>query len=337
MNTAPNDIADDRDEQAALWCLSLATGDLPADERDAFDDWIADVANATAFENVARVWQAVEGAAGSPELIRIRGAAIENYRRANRQRWTRRISAPWYWSAGIAAAIILAIVSLTMLRDPIQLYETRIGERRIAILDDQSRLSLDADSRVEVGLSDDRRALTLVRGRAKFDVAKDSLRPFTVVAGDKMVIATGTSFSVERIGRQIRVLLYEGHVEVVDRNPQTPRAVATGTALTPGSEMVALVDASGAVMRQADPAQSISWESGQLSFDDEPIALAVARMNRYSNTKLALGGAGASRFVVNGVFAAGDVEAFAEAVTSLHPLEATRSPGVVTLKATEKR
>lgn len=336
MNRGHSDM--DRDEQAAFWCLSLATGDLPIGERDAFDHWIADAKNADAFEQVAQVWQTAEGAAGSPELIRLRSAAIENYRRANRRRWTRRISTGWYWSVGIAAAAILAIVSLTLLYDPVQLYETKVGERRVAILDDRSRLSLDADSRVEVGLSDDRRAITLVRGRAKFDVAKDSLRPFTVTVGDKMVVATGTSFSVERIDRQIRVLLYEGRVEVIDRDRPAPGAAPADTALTPGNEMIATIDAPAkAVTRHADTARSASWESGQLSFDDEPIALAVARMNRYSTTKLALADADAARYVVNGVFAAGDVEAFAEAATALHPLVAARSPDLVTLKADRTR
>lgn len=336
MNSALNEP--DRDEQAALWCLELATGDLPIHARDAFEQWIADAENADAFEHVARVWQTAEGAAGSPELIRLRSAAIENYRRANQRRWTRRISSGWYWSASIAAAIVLAVLSLTLLYDPVQLYETKVGERRVAILDDQSRLSLDADSRVEVGLSDDRRAITLVRGRAKFDVAKDSLRPFTVVVGDKMVVATGTSFSVERLGRQIRVLLYEGQVEVIDRDQPPPSLGSIDTALTPGSEMIATIDAPAkTVTRPANMARSASWENGQLSFDDEPIALAVARMNRYSKTKLALGDADASRYVVNGVFAAGDVEAFAEAATALHPLVAARSPDLVTLKADRAR
>src|SRR3546814_18739257 len=91
-----------------------------------------------------------------------------------------------------------------MLGDSTRPYQTEVGERRVALLDDQSRLSLDADSLVEVDMSDRQRELTLVRGRAKFDVAKDPLRTFTVVAGDKMVVATGTSFSVEMVGKAVR-------------------------------------------------------------------------------------------------------------------------------------
>ena len=93
MTTGPNDQVADRDEQAALWWLDLAAGDLSADSRDAFDAWIADDENAIAFEHVARAWHAVDGAAGSPELIRMRSVAIDDYRRANRRRWAGSLSA----------------------------------------------------------------------------------------------------------------------------------------------------------------------------------------------------------------------------------------------------
>lgn len=324
----------DRDAQAALWCLGLAEGELPPGEREAFDRWFADPANARAFEDAARVWNAAGGAAEAPEVIGMRGTALASYRRASRRRWAVGPAGPWRWALAVAAVLVLAIASFALLHDPRQHYETRVGERQIAILDDRSRLTLDADSRVDVGLNDDRRELVLVRGRARFDVAKDPLRPFTVAAGDKLVVATGTSFSVEMIGREVRVLLYEGHVSVIDRDPPAAPAKAAAEArpLAPGQEMIATIDApAAATVVKAIPAQSSSWQNGQLSFDDEPIALAVARMNRHSEIKLALGDAGAARTRVNGVFTAGDVEAFVEGVTTLGGLHAERTPGRVTL------
>ncbi|RHW18405.1 DUF4880 domain-containing protein [Sphingomonas gilva] len=333
MTGAANDQQDERDTEAALWCLSLAEGELPPGEREAFDRWFADPANASAFEDAARVWNAAGGAADMPELIGMRGAALASYRRASGRRWTVQSGGPWRWALAVAAVLVLAIVSFTLLHDPRRHYETRVGERRVAILDDRSRLTLDADSRVDVGLGEDRRELVLVRGRARFDVAKDPLRPFTVAAGDKLVVATGTSFSVEMVGREVRVLLYEGHVSVIDRDPPAPaKAAAEARPLLAGQEMIATIDApAAATVVKAVSAQSSSWQNGQLSFDEEPIALAIARMNRHSEVKLVLGDAGAARTRVNGVFTAGDVEAFVEGVTMLGGLHAERTPGRVTL------
>src|SRR3546814_13438728 len=88
-------------------------------------------------------------------------------------------------------------------------YATHIGERQLAVLDDGSRVSLDAVTKVKVRMKDEARQVELLEGRAKFDVAKDPLRPFTVAAGDKLVVDVGTSFSVELIDGQVRVILHE--------------------------------------------------------------------------------------------------------------------------------
>src|SRR3546814_1402664 len=89
-------------------------------------------------------------------------------------------------------------------------YATEIGERQLAVLEDGSQVSLDAATKVNVRMKEAGRQVELLAGRAKFDVAKDPQRPFTVAAGDKLVVAVGTSFSVALIDGQVRVILYAG-------------------------------------------------------------------------------------------------------------------------------
>ena len=65
------------------------------------------------------------------------------------------------------------------------------------------------------------------------------MRPFTVAVGDKLVVAVGTSFSVELINGDVRVILYEGQVEVRDRDDRAVgAAVAPRVMLTPGAALV---------------------------------------------------------------------------------------------------
>lgn len=329
-----------RDEEAADWCVRVAEAPLNADEQQAFDTWISTPDNAKAFEDALAIWQSAEVVAEKPELLHIRAEALENYRRANRQRWSRP-SGGWFWRAGIAAAILLIVMtSFLALRNPMQLYETGIGERRIAILADGSRLSLDAATRIEVRLRDDRRELRLISGRAKFDVAKDPLRPFSVIAGDKLVIATGTSFSVEMLRSQVRIFLYEGHVAVLEKpagatKPELVRLKAMAVAdqaLIPGSELITSIAKSTATLVAGDASRSLAWESGQLSFDDEPLLSAAERLNRYSQEKIVVADQATANLRVNGVFNAGDTAAFVEGVTALYPVHALRSNNRVTLK-----
>ncbi len=157
--------------------------------------------------------------------------------------------------------------------------------------------------------------------------AHDPSRPFSVAAADRIVIATGTSFSVELLQRKARVLLYEGHVAVLDTRAKASGASRDeGGALTPGHELVVAADAPGAtaIVHPVDVARSRSWEGGQLDFDDEALPSAVERMNRYSPRKLVIGDAAAARLHVDGVFDAGNVEAFIGAVTRLNHVRAER-------------
>lgn len=333
MTSQNQEMLADRDEQAALWCISLAESELPHHEQQQFDRWIADPDNARALEEVSRLWNSVEMASDLPELIQIRGQALENFRRANKRRWTRPPSALRYWVGACAAVLLVAVASLFfVLSDPVLVLKTGIGERRVAMLEDGSRVSLDADSTVEVRLRDNRRELKLVSGRAMFEVAKDPLRPFAVTAGNRIVVATGTAFSVEMLNRHVHVLLYEGHVAVLDSNRSTPTQirvrnglVPAGQMLTPGRELVVGEGDGGlATLAATDPARSLSWETGQLSFDDEPLAAAVERMNRYSKVKLAIDDPAIGAIRVNGVYTAGDVDAFVEGVTALNPVRAAR-------------
>src|SRR3546814_18419265 len=113
----------------------------------------------------------------------------------------------------VAACVCLIFAGITIWRtQQPQVYATGLGERRVVMLDDDSRLSLDANTRVRVKYSRAGRQLWLEAGRARFEVAKDPLRPFSVAAAGKIVVATGTEFSVELLGGVTRGTHSNGHV-----------------------------------------------------------------------------------------------------------------------------
>lgn len=325
--------------EAGVWCMRLAEGELSNEERLRFDTWLeADPANREAFDDAVGVWRGMEEASASADLIAIRRAALDSFQRANQARWTNRLS--HHWRAAIALAACLAVVAVIgagWLNLAPKVYETGVGERRVVMLDDGSKVSLDAATRVEVRYLGDRRELRLRQGRAKFEVAKDPLRPFSVAAEDKLVVATGTQFSVELLSRQVHVILYEGHVAVLSKPTGGARAAPLRLAarrntpadqwLTPGRELVATQDRTDAQVAPTDVARALSWEGGQLVFADEPLASAVERVNRYSADKLQVGDAAAGAVRINGVYAAGDTTAFVEGVTGVAPVQVREAQG----------
>jgi transmembrane sensor len=317
-------------EEAGAWCVRIADGELQPRERAAFEAWLdASPENRAAFDQAVEVWRALEESSLSPSLIDIRRSALDSFQRANRSKWAHGFSRRWRMAAALAGVLLLGAVSWGWLHYVPSVYETRAGERRTVVLSDGSRLSLDAATKVSVRYIAGRRDLRLIQGRAKFNVAKDPLRPFSVAAADKLVVATGTEFSVELLRHQMHVILYEGRVAVL-RSPtaQTGPApvrlasltTAADQALLPGRELVATVGQPTAEVAVTDPGRTLSWEGGQLVFADEPLASAVERVNRYSGDSIAIGDPAAGATLINGVYAAGDTAAFIEGVTSVSPI-----------------
>jgi transmembrane sensor len=91
---------------------------------------------------------------------------------------------------------------------------TQIGQQSHHMLEDGSIIWLNSNTEVKVDYSADLRRVSLVRGEAHFEVAKDKNRPFEVYAGDRLIRAIGTAFSVYRLDDRIEVLVSEGKVEL---------------------------------------------------------------------------------------------------------------------------
>lgn len=330
------------DEQAALWCIRFADGHLNGAEQNEFDLWLAaDPAHGRAFEEAVAIWQGIDMVADTPEMIGFRAEAVEGLRRVNARRWAPDLSRRWRWSGALAACLALfLLVGTWLLNDPTRSYETGIGERRVVMLEDGTRLTLDGATRVDVRMDRDQRRLKLVAGRALFDVAHDPLRPLSVLARNRLTIATGTSFSVELLPRQMRVVLYEGKVEVLAQAAGPHRLLGPGdssggtviAALVPGHELVASTEGRATRIDATEATRSQTWETGVLSFDGEPLAIAVERMNRDAKNKLVIADASIADFPISGVFTAGDVEAFVEGASALYPIAVVREPGQLVLK-----
>ncbi|WP_374570668.1 FecR domain-containing protein [Phenylobacterium sp.] len=313
-------------EAAGLWRLRLDAGDLAPDERAELEAWLqADPANAEAFGRASAVAQALDQIAASPELTAMRRRAVGSIARPRLGRG-RRASVGW----AVAAAVLLMLGAGVWVWLAPTRYATAVGERQVVVLGDGSRLNLDGDSRVDVRLRPHRRELWLRRGRATFTVAKDPLRPFSVAAGGRVVVATGTEFSVELLRQDVRVVLFQGQVAVLhDAGGPKPAASASSRphrrdelTLRPGQELIASTTADEVKIAPADPARARAWETGQLIFDDEPLGSAVERLNRYSAEQLSIGDAAAAQVRVSGVFAAGDTAAFVTGVTTVWPVRA---------------
>jgi transmembrane sensor len=311
-----------RAEEAARWCVRFCEGEMTSSDRIQFTRWLtSDPAHRAAFDQAAEAWQEVGAAEASSEILALRVEALESLRQAQRARAGRRllgIRTRWVLAASVVIALLFGIFA-GRYPSPEQ-FSSANGQRRNVPLADGSTVNLDAYSEVLVRYSAGERTLQLIRGRAKFQVAKDPRRPFIVRAADREIVATGTTFSVEIVQKEVQVILYQGHVSVV--GPDRVR-----TALVAGDELIAPISLAQVHIEAANVGRSVSWESGQLEFVDEPLASAVERVNRYARNPIAIGDAAAASERISGVFTAGDTRAFIEGITAVSALTAEERNG----------
>ncbi|MEN2976906.1 FecR domain-containing protein [Tistrella bauzanensis] len=176
----------------------------------------------------------------------------------------------------LAASVLVAVGIGAALDLPVRLQAdavTATGERRVMMLADGSRVTLDTDTAIAVTIDDTGRHLRLLGGRAFFEVSPDGARPFTVAAGPATVRVTGTAFAVGFTADDaVRVQVRSGRVEA--------GAAGRSVALAAGDTLRLDNTGPGAVTRP-DPAQSLGWLDGRLVFADRPLGEVLAELDRY--------------------------------------------------------
>lgn len=316
--------------EAAAWRVRLTEED--AETSEAFEAWIADPANEAAWDKVQAPWREIGEKATSPELMAARAGALARARREGRARWTS--TTRGRIAASVAAVMLVAggYGGWRFIEAQPDVYRTTLGERRVVPLPDGSKVSLDSGSKVRIRYTADARKLELISGQARFDVAKDVRRPFSVTARNQTVVATGTAFNVDLLGPKVFVTLIEGKVVVLGEPKRGAEREPAPIALEAGEQLVS-APAAPPEVRPISVERATSWESGQLTFADEPLAAVAERVSRYAEDPVTVA-ANVADVRVSGVFRAGDTAGFVDMVTSYLPVEAdAASDGEITLRA----
>jgi transmembrane sensor len=294
--------------EAAGWIARLQREDRDAELEQDFRSWLrSDPAHAAAFEHATTLWHQLPGV-GSV------------FRQQERQRLG--------WQQLAMAAAVLMVAGLAWFAWSLRgdTYATAVGEQRLVKLEDGSWITLNTDTVIRARFGGAERIVSLERGEALFDVAKDVRRPFIVHTGSETVRAVGTSFVVRSDGDVVSVALLEGKVLVAP----AARALSR-TKLKQAAEMTAgsywrSQDRTVLAMSQTQMDELTAWRHGELIFNNMALRDAVAEMNRYSEVPLVIATPSAGDLRITGVFKVRDHAAFARTVAAVHGLNMVASP-----------
>lgn len=308
--------------EAEEWFARLRDGGTDSD-REAFGQWRNDPRNATAWAHTTALWEGLGALGDDPGLERMVKNAMLATRPHRRPRWP--------VAAAIAACLVIALsVTVVFIRHAMpptpSTYATGPLQRETITLPDGSKVTLNADTRIEARFGAHRRDLTLAQGEALFDVVHDENAPFTVTTGGSEIIDLGTQFQVSNVGRRVTVTLLEGSI-AIDR-AKTGEHVR----LHPGQQATYAVGTGPIDTREVDVQVVSSWAHGRLLFRGTPLAGVIAEVNRYSRTPIELADPSLASIPVSGTFPTGDSRSVALGLQAMLPLRVdTSTPGRIVL------
>lgn len=278
---------------------------------DLFQSWLlADPENVVRYAQCELAWERASELAHDPDIRRLLDAASGRLPTAMaEQPAARPRRRPAIWAA--AALVVLAVTGAIAFRyfEP-PTYQTARGEQRDVVLADGSRVTLNTATQIVVKYTDELRRIVLTDGEALFDVNENAVRPFEVMAGPGVARAIGTQFAVRRSVDEITVSVLEGVVEVERGGEGANAAESLVPALEVGQAALLGIDGTLSAVVPANVRRIQAWQNRKLEFDDEPLAAAIAEVNRYSSKQFSLGEDGLSDIRVSGVFRITALEGF---------------------------
>lgn len=331
--------------EACAWIAQLDGGNLSQEDLAALREWMSrSRAHRQAIENLSVLWDDLNI---FTELAVPRPARTAAARKGFASRFPGRLARPV--SLAIAGGLLLAAAGALLLNLPGNLiqpmhtveqgpaapsparqsdyYVTDIGQQKSVELDDGSRVILNTDSRIEIAFSAQHRDIRLVRGEAMFEVSQDGARPFRVYAGNGMVRAIGTAFTVYlRDADSVSVTVAHGAVELAsipspdsetgsDRNrtaSASPLAkIRAGQSATFGVDIQSIQ-----TLEHAELSRQLSWRRGMLHFEGEPLSQAVREVSRYTTQRIVILDPALRDLRIGGYFKAGETDAMFEALES---------------------
>lgn len=311
-------------EQAAAWLVKMDNASLSEEESAGFQEWLnTSEFHLTYFNKLTKNWDAMGALQPLADAY-----PISSFKKHSPSQRSVKSGTPNWFSrlfsvpalSGYAAVMILTLaIALKPEVVETKSYATAAGEHASYTLDDGSIIMLNTDTELTVGYSKHQRLITLKRGEANFDVAKNKERPFVVEAGGGIVWAVGTVFDVRSTEGNVDVFVSRGTVKVYsDTNAENQKLSLASPVSTSLTE--AIVTAGNAIkyqktvgkilaLTEKEKHNKLAWIGGSLIFDGETLEQAVAEISRYTKKQIVFSDEDIKSIRIGGHYNTNDVEA----------------------------
>jgi transmembrane sensor len=344
-------------EEAGQWLARVDRG-LTQAEHVELSEWLREPRHREALFRLARDWDSMAVLEELAELFPL----------------TTDEGVSWRFAGGVAVVSLLAICATAVLfyirthsRNATETrvtsllndaardasfsadYATPVGEHRTVELPDHSEIRLNTNTELHVEYSATARLLTMSRGEAIFQVAKDPNRAFTVRAAGYDFNAIGTAFDIRADASGcLRLTVTEGRVRLRRTAPaEVKRDSARAVAPPPvGDTTDVLVEANKAVsigphrervdvLTRDQVADATAWQHGVIVFKATPLAQVVDELSRYSTVRFVIAEPELAQLPVSGYFEIGNIDDLSAALEQNVGVKITKHNGYLLLSTSQ--
>ncbi len=291
-------------EQALGWFTRLNSDNADKEDHRAFVSWLSQSPeNRAEYAALENIWLDL-GHVKDP-----RSNVVSLPQQSHGRQFSRR---QFFMGGTLAASLAGVAVINGWHRYLLSDYHTAAGEIKEVKLEDGSRVVLDADSALAASFSRKERRVSLQKGRAFFEVAKDRERPFLVDMSEGEVRALGTQFTVHQWADRVTVSVAESAVGIVAPNSSRMKIAA-------GQSVSYHADGFDEI-RPFSLSTGLAWQSGKLVFEDRPFRQVVDDLNRYRTGRIFVTDTSLLDLRVSGVFDLSDPEKILKNIVKTLPV-----------------
>jgi transmembrane sensor len=245
------------------------------------------------------------------------------------------------WAPPAAAGITIAAACIlgwshweSAPSEPARVLSTLRAGREDARLSDGSLIRLGAMSAVKVDYSRHRRAVSLDRGEARFQVAHDRTRPFIVSTPLGKVTAVGTAFNINIVSNAVELLVTEGVVKVDPAFGQPgDKSTAYDNWLQIRAGQRLKIDGASRILirSEAGTTPSRTWQDGRLEYRDEPLEAVIQDVNRYAARPIRLAEPSLGKLTYTGTVLLNSADSWVYGLIGAFPVAVREQNGSVVL------
>lgn len=226
----------------------------------------------------------------------------------------------WWWLFAASFFILICVAGLAKDRMLYKTYNTGFGETMSLVLDDESKVILNANTQLKVPrwmvFSENREVW--MSGEAFFNISrKQDLRKFIVHTKNLNVEVLGTRFNVSDRRDATKVVLQEGRVKVTANGDSEDMAMLEEV----GDYVEVKVERPGLVKRSVDTSLYTSWQEKRLKFKETPVPQVLQTIEDYYGVRVGTRDTTLYNRKFSGTLPNNDLEVILQALSNIYGSE----------------